>query len=140
MAVRKAACGPAPPMKLFTNFARGISARGANGRSVEGYKPKRRVTTKGLASPVPIPPPPDPGSGPAGPAIFGYFPSLESNPPEAGPENENHQSTEEEAEWKRPPTKRAPATAPQGATKKKQKANKTKKSRLIVEKSLYKLL
>ena len=42
--------------------------------------------------------PPDPGSGPAGPAIFGYFPSLESNPPEAGPENDNHQSNEEEAE------------------------------------------
>ncbi len=31
---------------------------------------------------------PRPGSGPAGPVIFGYFPSLESNPPEAGPANE----------------------------------------------------
>jgi len=30
--------------------------------------------------------------------IFGYFPSLESNPPEAGPANETHQSNEEEAE------------------------------------------
>ena len=28
------------------------------------------------------------GSGAAAPAIFGYFPSLESNPPEAGPVNE----------------------------------------------------
>ena len=41
---------------------------------------------------------PDAWSGPAGPAIFGYFPSLESNPPEAGPENKHHQSNEEEAE------------------------------------------
>jgi hypothetical protein len=29
--------------------------------------------------------------------IFGYFPSLESNPPEAEPENEHYQSNEEEA-------------------------------------------
>ncbi len=28
------------------------------------------------------------GAGAAAPVIFGYFPSLESNPPEAGPENE----------------------------------------------------
>ncbi len=54
-----------------------------------------------------IPPPPDPGSGPAGPVIFGYFPSLESNPPEAGPDNETHQSIEEEAKT---PEKPAPAT------------------------------
>jgi hypothetical protein len=33
--------------------------------------------------------PPTPGPGPAGPVIFGYFPSLESNPPEAGPENDS---------------------------------------------------
>jgi len=39
--------------------------------------------------------------------IFGYFPSLESNPPEAGPENKNHQTTEEEAKT---PEKPAPAT------------------------------
>ena len=32
----------------------------------------------------------------AGPVIFGYVPSLESNPPEAGPGNENRQSNEEE--------------------------------------------
>ena len=32
---------------------------------------------------------PDPGSGPAGPANFAYFPSLESRPPEAGPENDS---------------------------------------------------
>ena len=44
------------------------------------------------------------GTGAAAPAIFGYFPSLESNPPEAGPENKNHQTTEEEAEG--PPTPR----------------------------------
>ena len=40
--------------------------------------------------------PPTPGPG-RSPAIFGYFPSLESNPPEAGPENNNLQSNEEEA-------------------------------------------
>ena len=34
----------------------------------------------------------------------GYFPAMESNPPEAGPENKNHQSTEEEAEASHPPT------------------------------------
>ena len=62
-----------------------------------GRRLKRRVTTKGFASPVPIPPPPDPGSGPAGPAIFAYFPSLESRPPEAEPENEHHKSNEEDA-------------------------------------------
>ena len=38
------------------------------------------------------------GTGAAAPAIFGYFPSLESNPPEAGPENKNHQTTEEEVQ------------------------------------------
>ena len=64
MAVRKAACGPAPPTKLPTSLARGISARGANGRSIEGYKPKRRVTAKGFAGLVS--PPPPPRGGPAG--------------------------------------------------------------------------
>ena len=37
------------------------------------------------------------GTGAAAPAIFAYFPSLESRPPEAGPENKTHQSIEEEA-------------------------------------------
>ena len=50
---------------------------------------------------------PDAGSGPAAPAIFGYFPSLESNPPEAGPENKNLQSNEEEAEKKQKPPPKA---------------------------------
>ena len=69
-----------------------------------GRRLKRRVATKGFASPVPIPPPPTPGSGPAGPANFAYFPSLESRPPEAGPANE----TQRETRKRHPPSEAGP--------------------------------
>ncbi|MCI9473979.1 MAG: hypothetical protein HFF31_08210, partial [Flavonifractor sp.] len=62
----------------------------------------------------------------AGPVIFGYFPSLESNPPEAGPENKNHQSTEEEAKT---PIKPAPANQKAETNTEEAKTKAKKKAR-----------